>query len=127
MLKTRAPASSGIGPGEGTSRDPKCSVGKQITKITRPGRILECLSYICSFKKNTASFKLFVVGQATPYKPSIYFNKCRYMVLPVLIKKSKEVCLFTSSNVGIQYCRLRSQCSIWTIINTSKYSSQAVL
>ena len=28
---------------------------------------------------------------------------------------------------GIQYCRLRSQCSIWTIINTSKYSSQAVL
>ena len=99
MLKTRAPASSGIGPGEGTSRAPKCSVGKQITKITRPGRILECLSYICSFKKNTASFKLFVVGQATPYKPSIYFNKCRYMVLPVLINKSKEVCLFTSSNV----------------------------
>ena len=50
-------------------------------------------------KKNTASFKLFGVGQVTPYKPSIYFNKCGYMVLPVLINKSKEICLFTSSNV----------------------------
>lgn len=102
MLKTRAPASSDIGPGEGTRRAPISAPWTnklQSTKITQPGRISKCLSYICSFKKNTASFKLFVVGQVTPYKPSIYFNKCGYMVLPILINKSKEVCIFTSSNV----------------------------
>ena len=101
MLKTRAPASSGIGPGEGTSRAPKCSVGKQITKHKNyKARKNFKMSFLhLQFKKNTASFKLFVVGQVTPYKPSIYFNKCGYMVLPILINKSKEVCIFTSSNV----------------------------
>ena len=50
-------------------------------------------------KKNTAIFNLFGVEQVTPYKLSIYFNKLRFCGLPVLINKSKEVCLFTSSNV----------------------------
>ena len=78
MLKTRAPASSSIGPGEGTRRAPKRSVGKQIlqsTKITRSRRISECLSYIYSLKKNTAIFNLFGVEQVTPDKLPIYFNK----------------------------------------------------
>lgn len=58
----------------------------------RPGRISECLSHICSFKKNTVSFKLFGVRHVTPYKLPIYFNKLGCKVFPALINKSKEVC-----------------------------------
>lgn len=91
MLKTRAPASPGIGPEEGTRRAPIKSpwVNKlQGTKITTwPRRISECLSYICSLKKNTAILHLFGVEQVTPDKLSIYFNKLGCMVLPESFNK----------------------------------------
>lgn len=100
MLKTRAPASPGIGPEEGTRRAPIKSlwVNKlQSTKITTwPRRISECLSYICSLKKNTAIFNLFQLLISCPF---ILISLGVWFCQRVLINKSKETCLFTSSNV----------------------------